>query len=180
MNKLQRTKIYGLVILISICLTMPGLGQYQIKQSAFSNAASPVSDGANFKLQTTGGQAAIGKSESDTYSMRAGYWYIPVSPVTGIDDDPFDLLPVKFELYQNYPNPFNPVTNIKFALPKPSEVKIEIYNVLGQRVLMLINENRPAGYHIVQVNANRLSSGVYFYRIQADHFSRVRKMMLVK
>ena len=89
-------------------------------------------------------------------------------------------LPVAFELNQNYPNPFNPTTQIDFALPEASDVRLEIYNVIGQRVSILVNEQRTAGYHNVTFDASSLASGVYFYRIQAGSFVKTQKMMLVK
>jgi len=98
---------------------------------------------------------------------------------TGINDLLSDL-PATYELYQNYPNPFNPLTNIKFALPKAAEVKIDVYNILGQHVATILDTKKPAGYHLINFDAGRLSTGLYFYTIRADHFSEVKKMMLVK
>jgi hypothetical protein len=90
------------------------------------------------------------------------------------------ITPTEFSLSQNYPNPFNPVTHIRFGLPKASNVKIEIFNLLGQRVATLLNERKLAGYHTVEFNGGNFSSGVYLYRIQADEFQQVRKMLLIK
>lgn len=89
-------------------------------------------------------------------------------------------VPKLFELFQNYPNPFNPLTNIKFALPVAAKVKIEVFNLLGQHVATILNANKPAGYHVINFDANRFSSGLYFYTIQTDNFHMVKKMMLVK
>jgi hypothetical protein len=89
-------------------------------------------------------------------------------------------LPKKHRLLQNYPNPFNPSTQIKFALPKPENVKIEIYNTIGQRLETLINQHMPAGYHEIEFNAQNLSSGVYLYRIEAGQFLDVKKMILLR
>jgi photosystem II stability/assembly factor-like uncharacterized protein len=89
-------------------------------------------------------------------------------------------IPTTFSLSQNYPNPFNPSTTIKYGLPKDVKVTLEVYNILGQRVAVLVNEEQQAGYHeVVFQNAN-LASGVYFYRIQASMFSEIRKMVLVR
>ena len=95
-------------------------------------------------------------------------------------EETFSNLPVSFELNQNYPNPFNPTTQIDFALPEASDVRLEIFNVIGQRVSVLVNEQRTAGYHNVMFDASSLASGVYFYRIQAGSFVKTQKMMLVK
>ncbi|MBX7150246.1 hypothetical protein K1X84_01300 [bacterium] len=99
--------------------------------------------------------------------------------------------PKKFSLYQNYPNPFNPVTKIKFDLPYLANVKIKVYNILGQEVAELINKEMPAGFHTLEWNGRNdrndiVSSGVYLYRIVANtsdgkhKFSSTKKMMLIK
>jgi len=104
---------------------------------------------------------------------------LEVGPV-GIDDPYADNIPVKYELMQNYPNPFNPETRIRFGLPKVSKVKLELFNILGQRVLKLIDEQMPAGYHVITLDGRELASGMYFYRIQAEEFTDQRKMILIK
>jgi hypothetical protein len=89
-------------------------------------------------------------------------------------------IPTKYELEQNYPNPFNPSTSIKFAIPKASDVKITVFNMLGQVVSIPINENKTAGFYEVKFNGSNLASGSYYYRIEAGNFLETRKMMLIK
>lgn len=89
-------------------------------------------------------------------------------------------VPTSFELYQNYPNPFNPTTNIKYALPKESRVRINVFNILGQEVATLVNSVMPAGYHSVDFKANNIPSGMYIYKIETESFSQVKKMLLMK
>jgi hypothetical protein len=88
--------------------------------------------------------------------------------------------PKDFTLYQNYPNPFNPTTTIKFALPVDSNVKINVYNSLGQLVETLVDGEMQSGYHEVIFNASRYSSGVYLYQLQAGEYVSVKKMLLLK
>ena len=102
--------------------------------------------------------------------------------VTGINESNYgNAAPADFELYQNYPNPFNPATTITFSLPKSYRVTLKIYNILGKEVLMLLNNQfYSSGVHSVTAKFNNLSSGIYFYKLIADQYSSVRKMILLK
>jgi hypothetical protein len=97
--------------------------------------------------------------------------------IVGVEDE---LKPLTFSLEQNYPNPFNPSTTIKYSIPEASKVILKLYNLLGEEVATLVNEEKVAGYYMVEFNAVNLPSGVYFYRIQAGHFVQTRKMILMK
>ncbi len=88
--------------------------------------------------------------------------------------------PSNYALQQNYPNPFNPVTTIKYSLPLKSQVELVVYNTLGEKVKQLVNGEKEAGSHSVELNATGLPSGVYFYRLQANNFTQIRKMILLK
>lgn len=89
-------------------------------------------------------------------------------------------LPVSFELHQNYPNPFNPATNIRYALPADTHVQLAVYDMLGRRMAMLVNERQKAGYHRVYFDGSGFSSGIYFYRITAGNFVKTNRMTLIK
>jgi hypothetical protein len=91
------------------------------------------------------------------------------------------VIPDKYSLYQNYPNPFNPTTNIRFALPKSSNITLKVYNINGQLIETLIkNEVVSAGTNEVKFNATSLASGIYFYTIETGSFKETKKMMLIK
>ncbi len=89
-------------------------------------------------------------------------------------------VPKRFSLSQNYPNPFNATTTIRYNLPKTSDVAIDIYDLLGRKVQTLYNGAQPAGLHSVIWNADRFSSGMYFYKIQAEDYIETKKMLLLK
>ncbi|MBE0539349.1 MAG: T9SS type A sorting domain-containing protein [Ignavibacterium sp.] len=89
-------------------------------------------------------------------------------------------LPKDFSISQNYPNPFNPSTTIQYALPKEDMVTLRIYNILGQAVKTLVNQNQAAGTYTVTFDASDLTSGIYFYSIQAGNYNQVKKMVLIK
>ena len=88
--------------------------------------------------------------------------------------------PHTFVLQQNYPNPFNPSTNVEFSLPSSSQVRLTVYNMLGQEVATLVNGQMEAGTHTVRFDASRLSSGIYLYRLNAGSFVKTMKMILLK
>ncbi len=90
------------------------------------------------------------------------------------------LQPSIWSLEQNYPNPFNPVTTIRFAIPREQQVLIEIFNSVGQSVATLVNTRLNPGFHEIKWNASDMSSGIYFYRIEAGEFQDLKKMILIK
>lgn len=90
------------------------------------------------------------------------------------------LNPTAYQLHQNYPNPFNPTTEIQFALPQAGKVVLDVYNVLGHKVATLVDGQMNAGVHSITFNAGQLPSGIYFYKIQTNNFSSIKKMSLLK
>lgn len=89
-------------------------------------------------------------------------------------------IPVEFALEQNYPNPFNPTTVIQFSVAEMSNVQLQVFDILGRRVATLVNEVKSPGAYTVNFDARSLSSGTYFYRIEAGDFTAIKKMMLIK
>ncbi|MCK7522103.1 MAG: T9SS type A sorting domain-containing protein [Ignavibacteriales bacterium] len=110
--------------------------------------------------------------------------------VTSVENENTGDLPSDFALLQNYPNPFNPTTRIEFSLPVESNVKLIIYNLLGQEVIRLADEQMQAGNHKFDWNANdgngnKLTSGIYFYKLSAtgingNEFQEIKKMAFVE
>lgn len=97
------------------------------------------------------------------------------------DKPPVANIPSEYKLYQNYPNPFNPTTTIKYDIPEQSKVVLKVYNILGQEVATLVNEEHKAGRDEVKFDGSRLSSGVYFYRLQVgNRYAETRKLVLLR
>jgi hypothetical protein len=129
---------------------------------------------------------AVYKTGSDKYSAIAYSGFGPTNVffnmenlITGITQTG-TTIPAKYELQQNYPNPFNPVTNVEFAVPKSSFVKLTVFDILGREVETLVNEQLSAGTYKADWNAANHPSGVYFYKLETGGFTETKKMMLVK
>ena len=90
------------------------------------------------------------------------------------------VIPKNYSLSQNFPNPFNPTTVIRYALPENAHVSLRVYNLLGQQVAELVNREEAAGYYEVKFDGSRLASGIYFYKLTTDKFTKINKMMLLK
>lgn len=164
--------------LICFLTTLPLVmkGQFNISRSSFGNGSGSVV-GENNTIHNSLGQTIIGQASNSESNIMIGFWN---ANKTLVDLDENDLLPNKFELYQNYPNPFNPTTNIKYSIPEASKVLIEVFNILGQRVSVLVDEEKTPGFYVHPFNAANLASGFYVYRISAKNFVDVKKMMLLK
>ena len=150
-----------------------GLRAYSYDGTSFTNTAHIDDDGFAMAVAlNSDGTVFLANGEEGLIA----YTY---SGYTGILDE-FSNSPYKYELSQNYPNPFNPTTKIKYDLPKSVKVKIEVFNLLGQKIETLINKPMPAGSHKVEFTAKDLPSGVYLYRIEAGEFQQVKKMILLR
>lgn len=120
---------------------------------------------------------------ANTFNGEQDVYYAHITPLLVAigDQNNENGIPEKFSLSRNYPNPFNPVTHIRFGLPKASQVKITVYNVIGQEVAVLLKEQKDAGFHTIDfVPGDHLASGLYLYRIEAGEFQESRKMVLLK
>jgi subtilisin family serine protease len=127
--------------------------------------------------------AAIRITSSDTlnsvFTVPISLNFTTLSTPTPITEER-STLPKEFALAQNYPNPFNPTTIIAYQLPTASDVRLELFDVLGRKISTLVNARQSAGYYTFTLNASNLATGIYFYRLQAGNFVETKKMMLVK
>ena len=119
------------------------------------------------------------------YTVNAGYagplrWDSASVSILVTDVGENHSSPIEYRLYDNYPNPFNPSTTIRYSLTEAAFTSINIYDVVGNEVAVAVNEMQTAGTHHVTFNAAGLSSGVYYYTIQAGSFTETKKMILIK
>jgi hypothetical protein len=119
----------------------------------------------------------IGIAATDTAGNASVSVFAPVP--LGVAEPTGDC-PTTFTLHQNYPNPFNPSTEIEWSVPRRSYVNLEVFDLLGQEVAVLLSGERPAGMFKTTWNAERIPSGVYFYRLTAGDFVETKKMLLVR
>ena len=152
--------------------------QLQVPISVFSNGGSSIS-GGNYQINGTLGQSLIGSVGSSNNMNLIGFWYTTEGFVTDIQEEQ-NPLPTEYFLSQNYPNPFNPATKIKYGVKERNNIKIAIFNTIGEEVKILANELKEPGSYEIEFNASSLPSGVYFYRLQAGDFVQTRKMILLK
>ena len=175
-----------------ITVTSPAAGAGNISISGSTNFGG--SGGALNATYTFSGTFVVGVStitasgdwsasfSNGTYNgtgSASGTW-TSSHLVTGVGDGQFVNLPLANQLLQNYPNPFNPSTTIRYGLPNRSQVTLTVFNTLGQQVAQLINGEMEAGFHEVKFDGAELSSGVYFYRLQAVMYVETKKFVLTK
>jgi len=158
-------------------------------QSIFAGTGSPGNkDGNVLDAQFNNPNGITATSTGDTfyvseYTPRRLRMISGVLNPTSVSDD--EKIVHDFELFQNYPNPFNPETNIKYSINSRQFVTLSVYNVLGNEVATLVNEEKPAGTYEIkftlgQNSSSDITSGVYFYRLKAGYFMKTRKMIILK
>ena len=179
--------ILGLIFSFVLSLNPRQVSAVQMKREVLDGGGAMWLETASYKLSSSLGQSIIGGPIGVDTILYTGFWNPRVIQMTPVEWEEVDQaeLPKEFDLRQNYPNPFNPTTVIQYALPKTSEVKIQIYNILGQKVRNLVDEPQKPGYKMIHWDGRddsgvEVSSGVYFYRIVAGDFVKCKKMILLK
>ncbi len=130
-----------------------------------------------------GGNLTWSPNNTDLAYLDQHEWtntWIGDTTMTGIADRISNPILGSYSLEQNYPNPFNPTTKIAYNLGQNTLVNVKVFNILGKEIVTLVNEKQVAGLHTIDFNAVQLSTGVYFYQIQAGDFTQTKKMLLVK
>lgn len=164
--------------------------QVQITVSGTSNdVAGELVDASGtvvaFNNSTSSNPFTLTAPGPGNYTVNAGYagplrWDSASVSITITDIGENSANPTLFMLYHNYPNPFNPSTKIKYSVLEEEFISIKIYDALGNQISSLVNERKPAGVYEVEFNGSGLSSGVYYYKIEAGSFKQTKKMILNK
>ncbi|MBI5022541.1 MAG: T9SS type A sorting domain-containing protein [Ignavibacteriales bacterium] len=186
----------GMPMYISgIVATPNGGGGNNIIASTWGNGIVLSTDNGTTWTRTDTGLAtqlsmAITLVGSDLYagSWGQGVWRRPLSEIISSVGESNLTVPKKYSLGQNYPNPFNPTTIIKYDVSKAAHLTLKVFNLLGQEVATLVDDNKNAGTYEVQFNGSKLTSGVYFYRLQVgsssvssgQNFVETKKLILMK
>jgi hypothetical protein len=143
-----------------------------------ANGQGPINVSYGTTAQSyTKGDGGFPVGDLNWYPTRKAAW---LNYITGVEDQSSGMIPTTYSLEQNYPNPFNPSTTIGFTMPKSNHISLKVFNMLGQVVATLVDEEYVAGAHEVRFDASALSSGIYFYTLKSKDFSVTKKMMLVK
>ena len=168
----------------SVDVTFPKYTVLRVQYKYGANWGLASNTGSNDNESSVGTDHFINLTSDMAAGKVENMWSVmgdkDLVDVTGVTERTNPGIPNRYDLSQNYPNPFNPTTNIQFAIPKAGFVTMKVYNLLGQEVATLVNEQKNAGSYQVDFNAANLTSGVYFYSIKAGNYSVTKKMLLLK
>ncbi len=156
---------------------------FQLKKPT-PTAGGSESTSPSYRLSSLVGQTAIGRTSSSSYNTDHGFYSEAISQLSAVEGNPDDM-PTLFKLGAVYPNPFNPTTKISYEVPQPCRTVLKIYNVKGQLIRTLLNEERPAGRYDVIWNGQddhgaQTASGIYLLKMNAGDFAAGRKITLLK
>lgn len=178
------------VLLLFALLAVPCMMAGQVKVRAVSAGfASAIISGDRFGIKASAGEPISGLTQGEVFKMGTGFWYAdPEAKVPEAVELEFGLpgeIPPEFRLHQNYPNPFNPVTNILISIPRQATARIEVYDMIGRLVTILVDKELNAGTHRLTWDARdktgrSVASGIYVYRLVAGEYSETRTMILLK
>jgi aminopeptidase N len=154
---------------------------WQTESNVHLDVSIPVKvNGTSQLIEMIDGSGSAPVSKDDTLVVDPDRWILKTVKTYIVSSAEDEVLVLDYVLDQNYPNPFNPNTTISFSIPEAQQVKIIVYDLLGNIVALPLDEIKPAGHHSVNFNALGLSSGTYFYELKTDNIRKIRKMILLK
>ena len=177
---MKTMKRVPILLALAIALVFDGNAEAQSKipLGVFGNGGVPL-NGGGYRLSSTVGQPVIGVAVGPSHIDESGFWYQTIELSTSVEPIP-NSLPTEFRLEQNYPNPFNPTATIVFAIPKRSSVTLKLLDVLGRERVTLVDARLEPGEYKIFFDGKELSTGMYFYRLQAEGFVQTKKLQLLK
>ncbi|KAA3601596.1 MAG: T9SS C-terminal target domain-containing protein [Calditrichaeota bacterium] len=152
----------------------------------YENACRPNNPNCIDGLTCDNCQYGVGGHYEPIYAIQGQLIHYELVTVVEVNEEVNFVKATEYELFENYPNPFNPETTIQFRIPKTEKVKLEIFNLIGQKIKILASGNEfVKGTHSLKwngtdENGNQVSSGVYFYKLQTENFNQTNKMVLLK
>jgi hypothetical protein len=176
----MKTTIATILASASLILSVGGSAQTSAVPWSVNGIGYAVSSCTTTVVKSLIGQRFVGTVKGPNSIIESGFLADTLFRTTPLSVAERAGVPKEFVLEQNYPNPFNPSTTIRYALPVRLHVTLAVYNTLGQQICILREGEQEAGYHDVQFDASGLSSGVYFYRIQAGEFVQTRRLLLLR
>jgi len=161
-----------------LLLPIRGPAQSTVPWSAFA-PGFVVSSSPTTILKSAVGQQFVGTMQGPSTIVEGGFLADTLFR-TWVSVARQGEIPTEYGLEQNYPNPFNPSTTIRFELPRASRMTLKVYNLLGQEVMTLVDEEKPAGVYDVRFDAGGLSSGMYVYRLRAGDFVSTKRLVFLR
>jgi hypothetical protein len=168
--------LFWLAVVGALLLALSAAADFVVSPSVIGSGGGTMTGAGNTVIGTVG-QAAIGVTTGPSTIHEIGFWYQPGWIITDVEDE---TLPTEHWLGHGSPNPFNPVAQLRFAVPSPERVRIALYNIAGQEVRVLVDEEMEPGFHAVAIDGDGLASGVYFCRMVSGRFVDARKLVLLK
>jgi len=173
--------VSGIISSEDTCITDINFDRFRYGEIA---AGDTVTSGGRYSFDLNQ-NCGIGRSiliDLNIFTNNTFFWTdtfsIQLVPVSVEDEKP--VSPEKFVLHNNYPNPFNPQTTLSYTVPRSGDVSLKIYNILGEEIISLFNEFKPAGNYEITWDASAHSSGIYFFRLKSEDFEQTKKMVLLK
>lgn len=177
MKKLISIKTILMILFFCISATAQ---EKNIFNYSFQESSTAISGQQNLTLNMFVGKSVVGVSSSDNIVVRgSNFFNMKYNQSTSVNSKNIKT-PLKYSLAQNYPNPFNPVTRIEYTIPNEGYVSLSVYNMLGEKVMQLVDEIKSPGAYIVDWDATGFSSGVYFYNIKCGNYSESKKLTLLR
>ena len=175
----MRMTFTALTLLATLLFSMIGRAQSTVPWSS-SSMGFAISSSTTTMVKSDIGQAFVGTMQGLSSMVEGGFLADTLLRGTVVSVAGHAAIPTEFALEQNYPNPFNPTTKIQLTIPNRRWTTVNVYDILGRKVVTLLNEVKDPGTYTIEFDGSNLSSGVYFYRLEAGDFKQTKRLLLLK